>query len=150
LIASARSLGPPGSTPPQLRPVLIAAALPGDVAAALRRARPPPLRLLGAAWETSERRGAPLALVVTRLADGVRADIAAEQARESALAAPRASASVVGVLPVLGIALAGALGARPLAFLLHDRVGEVCLVVGVLLDLAAVGWTTRLTRDDER
>ena len=129
-----------------LRPALFAAALPGDVAGALRRARPPPLRVLGAAWRASERRGASLAGVVARLAEGARRDAELERVRLTALAGPRASARLVAGLPVLGVLLAAGLGARPVEFLLHDPIGEGCLVVGMLLDLVALGWSARLTR----
>lgn len=129
-----------------LRPALLAAALPGDVGAALRRARPPPVRVLGAAWLATERRGASLAAVVTRLAESARRDSELARVRATALAAPSASARLVAALPALGVLLAAGLGARPVAFLLHDRLGQVCLLAGTLLDLAALGWSARLTR----
>jgi tight adherence protein B len=148
LVASAAALPVPARAGPlmvALRPALRAAGLPGDVAGALSRARPPPLRMLGAAWAVSARTGAPLAGVLDRLVTGARADRAVRHAREAALAAPRASARLLAGLPLLGVLMAAGLGAKPMAFLLHEPAGEACLVVGVLLDLAALTWTARLT-----
>lgn len=130
----------------ELRPALLAAGLPGDVGGALRRARPPPLRVLGAAWSMSERQGASLAVVVARLADGARRDAELERARAGAVAGPRASARLVAGLPALGVLLAAGLGAQPVAFLLHDPLGQLCFVAGTVLDVAALGWSARLTR----
>jgi hypothetical protein len=50
------------------------------------------------------------------------------------------------VLPVVGLLLAGALGADPLFVLLHTPLGLVCLGTGIGLDALGVLWTNRLVR----
>ncbi|MGH3830993.1 MAG: type II secretion system F family protein, partial [Pseudonocardiaceae bacterium] len=125
-----------------------AATLGGDVPAALRSVGPAPLRSwlgrLADAWSLADRYGIPLA----DLCDAVRSDtehrvrFAAEvQAR---LAGPRATASVLAGLPLLGLALGHALGAAPLRVLGATMVGQVLLVVGTALACAGVRWSAHL------
>lgn len=125
-----------------------AATLGGDVPAALRSVGPAPLRSwlgrLADAWSLADRYGIPLA----DLCDAVRSDtehrvrFAAEvQAR---LAGPRATASVLAGLPLLGLALGHALGAAPLRVLSATTVGQVLLVVGTALACAGVRWSAHL------
>ncbi len=125
-----------------------AAALGGDVPAVLRGAGPAPLRSwlgrLADAWSLADRYGIPLA----DLLEAVRSDtehrvrFAAEvQAR---LAGPRATASVLAGLPLLGLGLGHAMGAAPLRVLCATPVGQVLLVIGTALACAGVQWSARL------
>jgi tight adherence protein B len=101
-------------------------------------ARHPTVR---AVWAISERSGAPAAAVLDRLEQDLRAR--AEQQREIAaqLAGARSTAGMLAVLPVLGIGLGAAMGARPLAVLLGEPRGQLALVVGVVLEALGVFWT---------
>jgi tight adherence protein B len=138
--------GRPGTVArPVLGPVLLAAGRGDDVSRPLLRAADPGLRALGAAWAVSMRTGAPLAGVVESLALGLRADRSLARERDAAMAGPRASAALLAVLPGVGIPLAAGLGAHPIAFLLHGRAGQGCLVAGVGLDLLSFVWTRHLT-----
>jgi tight adherence protein B len=142
---------PPGVPPDLLRALVAAAAaasLGGDVPAVLRSVGPAPLRSwldrLADAWSLADRYGIPLA----DLLDAVRSDtehrvrFATEvQAR---LAGPRASASVLAGLPLLGLALGQAVGAAPLRVLCQTPVGQVLLVIGTGLACAGVQWSARL------
>lgn len=127
-----------------------AARLGGDVPAALTSGvaagstAPEVLRGLGACWQVCARAGAGLAAAVDRLAEGLRSQQAQEQAVEAALAGPRASATMLAVLPLAGVALAAGLGARPGHVLLHTPLGIGCLVLGLALDGAGLWWTARL------
>lgn len=120
-----------------------------DVPVLLERAAHEPggegLRLLAACWRIGAERGGTLASVVDGLADTLRHDRALRQEVAAQLAGPRATARLLGGLPLLGLAMATALGARPVAFLLGSAPGAVCLVAGVGLDLIGLWWTRRLT-----
>lgn len=121
----------------------------GDVPDSLARsadgsAVPEVLQGLGACWQVCGATGSSLAAAVDRLAEGHRAERVQRLAVDAELAGPRATAALLAGLPVLGIALAAGLGARPLHVLLHTPVGAGCLVLGLGLDLLGLWWTGRL------
>ena len=99
---------------------------------------------VGHAWSLAESAGVPLAAALTSVA----ADLAARdgQARDVAvaLAGARSSALLVAGLPVLGIALGAAMGARPVSFLVDSPAGRLVCCVGVLLDAAGIAWTQHI------
>ncbi len=107
---------------------------------------PDALRPVAITWQAAATTGAPLA----RLRGQVRADLldGRETRRhvESALAGPRASASLLAVLPLLGIGLGAAMGAHPAAVLLGSSLGRWLLCLGVVLDCLGVLWTEALVR----
>lgn len=134
-----------------LQAAATAAAVGGDPALRLAEeadatASPQLLRGLAACWSVCTPGGAGLAAAVDRVVTAERdlqqrrLDVAAE------LAGPRATARLLAALPVLGLLLATALGAAPLAFLLGTGVGRVDLLAGVGLDVAGLLWTRRLVR----
>jgi tight adherence protein B len=90
--------------------------------------------------------GAPLADLLERIeADGRAADrAAAGTAAQSAGA--RATAWLLGALPVVGVGLGYAIGADPLHVLLRTPVGLACAVTAMALQVAGVAWVTRLSR----
>ncbi|WP_034268526.1 type II secretion system F family protein [Haloechinothrix halophila] len=99
-------------------------------------------------WALAHRHGLPLADVL----DAVRRDVESS-ARFAArlramMAGPRASAAVLAVLPVLGIALGEAMGAHPVAVLTTSAAGQLLLVCGAALVLAGTAWCGRLTRQE--
>jgi tight adherence protein B len=124
------------------------AAGSGDAGAVL--AAHPNTRALGVAWQLGEDLGAALAGVLERVA----ADLAAaEEQRRSvgvALAGPRSSAALLAGLPVVGIAMGTAMGARPVEFLTSAPPGRVVCCAGVLLDVAGVLWMRRILRTAQR
>ena len=133
-----------------------AAQFGGDVADALQAdARASPLvgdlwRDLAACWRVAEQSGAGLAVAVGRVAQAARV---AEDVRvdlEAQLAAPRATARLLGLLPLVGIGFGMMLGAEPLAWLTGTAVGRVCLAIGVGLTLAGLWWTGRIAATVER
>jgi tight adherence protein B len=135
-----------------LRALAAAARLDGDLDQALhtsRAANPttaPVLDQLARAWTLGHRHGLPLAEVL----DAVRADLdsRARFARQvlARMAGPRASATILALLPLLGIALGQAMGAHPLHILLATPAGQLLLPVGAALGCAGVAWSAHLTK----
>ncbi|MEV5826614.1 type II secretion system F family protein [Spirillospora sp. NPDC052242] len=107
------------------------------------------LRLLDACWRVGAERGGTLATVLDGLAAALRDEEAQRQDVSVQLAGPRATARLLAVLPLLGIAMAAALGARPLSFLCGSLPGLACLIAGVALNVTGLYWTARLARNAE-
>ncbi len=131
----------------------VAAAPHGDVAQALRataeRNGGAGLRRLAACWQVSERSGSGLAPSVSRLAATLRDEEQVRREVAAQLAGPRATAVLLALLPVFGLAMGNALGADPLAVLVGTPLGQGCLVLGLLLEVAGLLWTARITRRAE-
>jgi tight adherence protein B len=160
---AARPVGPPLDG--ILREAASAAATAGPVAGVLRRAGAGSghagigpgragagsggvdghaLVALATAWEAVEACGAAPADVLDRLAEALRAEVDAEDARRVALAGPRATARLLCALPPAGLLLGEAVGVAPLAVLTGSAAGLVCLVAGAVLAAVALVWTRRL------
>jgi tight adherence protein B len=126
------------------------AQLGGDVAAALRGLAERPgaagLRQLAACWELSRRTGAPLAPMCEGVASSLRTDEAVRAEVTAQLASARASARLMGALPLLALLFGSAVGADPLGFLIGTSYGLACLVAGGLLTALGVVWVERLAR----
>ncbi len=99
---------------------------------------------LAAAWSVCQRSGSSLAVPVKRIADGAAAQLRVEREAEAALASARASALLLAVLPVAGVALAQLSGASAAQVLLTTGLGQACLAIGTALDLAGLAWLDRL------
>jgi tight adherence protein B len=112
-------------------------ATEADVVEALRSMSEHPggegLADVAAAWQIAEHTGSPLARVLERMAEAVRADV--ELDREVAVeAAPaRATGRLMAVLPGAGLGLGMLLGADPVRVLLTSVVGVACLWAGLAL-----------------
>jgi tight adherence protein B len=102
------------------------------------------LRLLAGCWRIGAERGGAFAAVIDNLAAALRDQDAHRLEIGAQLAGPRATARLLAGLPLLGLAMAAALGAHPLAFLFGTLPGAACLVAGVGLDLLGLWWTGRL------
>ena len=109
----------------------------------------PALGRLAVAVDVSERTGAGLAETLDRFADGLRADRAAAQERDTALAGPRATALILSLLPLAGLALGGLIGAHPWRTLVSTGPGRGCLLVGGLFWAAGRAWSAALVRRAE-
>jgi tight adherence protein B len=97
-----------------------------------------------AAWRMSVTSGVPLADILVRVRADLSAVVAARRDLASAVAGPRASATLLALLPLIGIALGAAMGAHPLTVLLHTAAGRLLLCTGLLLDALGLLWTDRL------
>ncbi|WP_281533957.1 hypothetical protein [Cryobacterium breve] len=101
---------------------------------------------VAAAWEVATRSGAPLAACLRQLAASLR-DLGQLHADlETALAGPAATARLVAVLPLVGIAFGGLLGFNTVATLFLTVPGWLCLGSGAGLMLAGSVWNRRLLR----
>lgn len=154
----ADAVGPPGrhldAVDAALDAAARAAAAGEDPAAALREHRGAvpaaasgsALGSLALAWRTSESTGAPAAVVLERLAAALRDEAAATDARDAALAGPRATARLLLALPPLGLAASTALGADPLAVLVGTPAGRWCAALGATSAVAGWAWSAALVR----
>ncbi len=133
---------------PALSAAAQAAAAGRDAGAAL--AAQPITRSLGLAWALSTDTGAPLAAVLARVARDIEASADQRRAVSVALSGPRCSAVVLAALPLIGLALGTAMGARPLAFLTTSAAGRLVACVGALLDVAGVLWMRRILQRAQR
>lgn len=88
--------------------------------------------------------GAPLVMVLERVAAGLAADLDAAGRRAAALAGPRATARLLAWLPVAGLGLGLALGADPVGVLLDGQVGTMLLLLGGLCTAAGMRWSSAL------
>ena len=117
---------------------------PALLAAAAHRPGREGLASLAACWRAAEQHGVPLTGAVCGIEDGLRAEQHRRQNLAAELSGVRATVTLLGVLPVFGLALGSALGADPIHTLLSRPVGEVCLLLGCLLELIGLRWTDRL------
>ncbi|HEX2308974.1 MAG TPA: hypothetical protein VHI14_11690 [Jatrophihabitantaceae bacterium] len=99
---------------------------------------------LAAAWQVRARLGValsgPLEVVERDLSDR----LALGRTVAEVLAGPRASAFVLAGLPLVGLALAGQMGAHPVAFLTASGVGRLVLLVGAALAATGLTWSVWL------
>lgn len=99
-----------------------------------------------AACRLSARLGAPLAQTLDEVAAGVAEAGRAEAARRGALAGPRATARVLAVLPVVGLALGVAVGAHPQEVLLGGGAGSILGVGGMVMMVIGAVISSRMVR----
>ncbi|MET9955175.1 type II secretion system F family protein [Streptomyces sp. NPDC006339] len=134
--------------------VLAAARFGGDVPEALRRAGRQEgaegLAGLAACWQVAVDGGAGLAAGLDRLEAAVRAHRDQRERLRAQLAGAWATVAVLAVLPLAGLGLGAALGARPLWVLLHTPAGLGCLAVGGVLEALGLWWAARIVRAGER
>ncbi|GAA4632750.1 hypothetical protein GCM10023196_067500 [Actinoallomurus vinaceus] len=137
-----------GLSLPRFGLVVEAARSGDDVATCLERAAATPgcegLRLLAGCWRIGVDRGGMLARVIDGLAAALRDEQEHREEVALQLAGPRATARLLAGLPLLGLLMAVALGARPFAFLSGTVPGALCLGFGVGLDVLGLWWTRRL------
>jgi tight adherence protein B len=73
-----------------------------------------------------------------------------EQAKATALAAPKATVKLLRFLPIVGVGLGFLLGVNPLRILLLNPIGVGALVIGVTFAWCGSWWSNRVVRDFER
>jgi tight adherence protein B len=99
---------------------------------------------LAACFDIAEASGCPLADVLTRFAAQLEVEDDAEAARQTALAGPRATVTLLTWLPLLGLGLGICLGVDPVAMLIGTPLGVAALVSGIVLTVAGRIWSSRL------
>lgn len=102
--------------------------------------------LAHAAIALSHSTGAPLADVLDVVVEAERARERRAAAREAALAGPRASARLLRLLPVVGVAISVVLEPRVLGVLATTPLGWCAVGVGAGLAWAGARWLTRMER----
>jgi tight adherence protein B len=126
----------------------------GDLADAVARVAANPdcagLRRLAACWRVAAASGAALAPAIDRVADALQDEIDVSRDVTSTLAGPRATVHLLAGLPVLGLLLGTAIGARPVDFLLGSGPGVGCLLAAASLDAAGMTWARRIARQASR
>lgn len=99
---------------------------------------------LAACLEVCEASGAPVAAVLSRLADRLETELDTAEQRETALAGPRATVRLLTWLPFIGLGLGLAMGVDPFGVLLGTPPGWSCLAAGLALVAAGRWWSRRL------
>jgi len=142
-IAADESAGDVGAS---LRAVATRAQLGADVAAGLRSAAagssvPAHWGRLAVCWQLATEHG----LAMSTLMHTAHRDIVGRQRFadrvHAGLAGARATATILAMLPFLGVILGELIGARPVRFLLGGGVGGWLLIIGVGLVGMGVAWS---------
>lgn len=120
----------------------------GELADAVARVAETPgcdgLRAVVACWRVAAASGAALAPAIDRVADALQDEIDLSREVASIMAGPRATVRVLAGLPVIGLLLGTAIGARPIDFLLGSALGVGCVLGAVVLDALGVAWSRRI------
>jgi tight adherence protein B len=153
--------GGPRSEPPRQSADIVAAAAAtaaraGDVAAAITAecAQAPPFGaarhravawgLLAATWAVAMSSGAPPAAALQGFATGIRRAAALHRELGVAFAGPRATARLVGLLPLVALGFGALLGFDTVHVLTATPVGWACLGGGLALMAGSRRWSGRL------
>ena len=104
------------------------------------------LDTVAAIWAATGPTGARTADVLERVAVAFTAEDAALADLDALAAGPRATALVLCLLPLVGIGLSTAMGAHPLALLLHTGAGALLLLAAAVLDGCGLLWVRIVTR----
>lgn len=127
---------------PELHPVVTAARVDADVPEAFRHlaARPGAgeLGAVAAAWQVAHETGSGLAGSLGQVVGSLRERRRTSRLVAGEVAAARATARLLAVLPLGVLGLGSSLGGDPFGFLLRTTPGLVCLGLG--LTLCGLGW----------
>ncbi len=133
---------------PALAPAVAAANLGADAAGALQVASEVPGREgfghLASAWRVAERMGAPVAAVLARVAEGLRAEDHLRGVVDAELSMARNSARVMAVLPFFALGMGFLVGGNPVAFLIGNPLGCWLVLAAVTLAAAGLVWTEKM------
>jgi len=110
------------------------------------RSASPELALVAAAWRLSETTGAPLVSAVDRAVGGLL-DARTRRGKVAvAVAGPRATVTVLTLLPLTGPLFGLACGIDPATLYLESPIATVSVVAGLLLVWAGRVWCSRMVR----
>lgn len=132
----------------ELAPAVVAGRFGADVPSVLRELATRPggaeLLVLAAAWQVAHESGCGLADAVGAAAGAIRERQATRRLVGTELAAARATARLMAVLP-FGVLLLGAgVGGDPVGFLTATTPGLVCLAAGLALGYGGLLWLQRI------
>lgn len=127
----------PANTPADLTKELRRAAAlcqgSGHGARALTSSDMVELREVGNVWALSSQLGIPAADLLSSARTRIDHALRHRNATKAALAGPRATAAILSVLPLVGVLMGEAMGARPMALLTSGGLGGLLLVIGTAL-----------------
>jgi Flp pilus assembly protein TadB len=104
------------------------------------------LALVSAAWQLSETTGAPLSFAVDRAVRGLLDARARRRKVAVAVAGPRATVTVLTILPLTGPLFGLAAGIGPRDLYLRTPLATVCVTAGLGLVWAGRVWCSRMVR----
>lgn len=105
------------------------------------RAAPPGAALIGRVWDLSEETGSPLAPAVSTAAKVLRHQESARRRLAAAAAGPRASMTLLALLPLSGPVVGAAVGIPPEELYLRSPATQVSLLVGLVLGVTGWCWS---------
>ncbi|MEY9853580.1 tight adherence protein B [Leifsonia sp. EB41] len=105
---------------------------------------------VAAAWAIAEHAGASLAPALRGAAEALRDRAGGERDIATALAGPRATARLMSWLPVVGVAMAYAIGVDVIGTLVTGPLGWIAAGSGCGLLIAGRSWTRNLVRSASR
>ncbi|MDR1450188.1 MAG: hypothetical protein LBI84_08335 [Propionibacteriaceae bacterium] len=133
---------------PILAPAAATAQMGGEVVSLLRDIGGQPgaagFLEVARAWEVTERTGAPLHGVLSRVKTSLAAQAELTSVIDQELAAPRATSQLLAVLPIAGLGIGYLVGGDPIDFLTATAPGRVCLMAGFGLACLGAVWSDRL------
>ncbi len=133
---------------PESRPAAAAARWGASVPEALRQLGTLPgaetVTRLAAVWQLCAGSGASLAVGVGHVLETARAEQATRHVVAAELASARATARMLGVMPVMVLVAGQGLGAEPWPFLLDTLPGLACLAGGAACAAAGLWWMDRI------
>jgi len=93
----------------------------------------PALQRVAVLWSVSAARGVPVSKLIGAARDELDHAARHRAATHAALAGPKTTAAVLAALPLAGMGMGAAMGARPIAFLTGGGLGGVLLIAGTCL-----------------
>ncbi len=104
------------------------------------------LHAVAAAWRVTESAGGRIALVLERLGEAMDRDDELRREMEAAMAAPKATTTLLAGLPLFGLALGQVIGAHPIHLLIYRPLGWGLLAGAALLDAIGIVVSRQITR----
>ena len=98
------------------------------------------LRSAARLWLIADQRGIALAGLLEHMQHRIEARLRHTRATSAALQGAQATALILSALPLAGLAMGTAMGARPWQFLTGSMLGQSMLVIGVFLACSGVVW----------
>lgn len=102
------------------------------------------LRAAGRLWLIADQRGIALAELLEHMQHRIDARLKHARATAAALQGSQATAVILAALPLAGLAMGTAMGARPWQFLVGTFLGQLLLVLGTFLACAGFLWVDRI------
>ncbi|MET1019348.1 MAG: type II secretion system F family protein, partial [Microterricola sp.] len=146
LRAASRAAARGGNIAEALRDVVTGGARPAATVSQSEQRAAAAWMALAAAWAVAGEAGAPLAATLRGLAATFRDQAQLERELAVALAGPRATARMVGAMPLIGVLFGALLGFDTIGTLFGTAPGLLCLALGGALMLAGAGWSRALVR----